>query len=96
MQTQSTATAAQPALGPISPPPPGMDHFDLERARNGATLRTRDGTPAELVEVVDDAPPTFRIRVKLPQYQHPRTYCENGAYHSDGRADGIDLFLAKA
>jgi hypothetical protein len=77
-------------------PPAGMDAFDLERAQKGAAIYTRAGIPAKLVGVVADAPPPFRVRVQLPQYEHPRTYCESGLYHSDGRIEDIDLFLKNA
>ncbi|WP_331694603.1 hypothetical protein [Pandoraea sputorum] len=76
-------TQAQPKYKP----------FDLEAAKAGAALITRDGRAARFVAYVPEEPHTFRVLAHVTGERHTMHFCDNGAFLS-GEANRRDLFMA--
>lgn len=66
--------------------------FDLEAAKRGEPLITRDGKSAKFIAHVPEAVVDARI-VSLCEDQVPRLYCEGGK-HDLYRETVFDLFMA--
>lgn len=66
--------------------------FDLEAAKRGEPLITRDGKSAKFIAHVPEAVVDARI-VSLCEDQVPRLYCEGGRYDLY-RETVFDLFMA--
>lgn len=76
-------TQAQPKYKP----------FDLEAAKAGAALITRDGRAARFVAYVPEEPQTFRVLAHVTGERHTMHFCDNGAF-LNGEANRRDLFMA--
>ena len=70
-----------------------MKPFDLEAAKAGAPLVTRDGRPAKFIAHVGDAHPSQRLLVLIDGVVH--TKFESGKYASSpAHVSDNDLFMA--
>lgn len=67
--------------------------FDLEAAKAGAALITRDGRAARFVAYVPEEPQTFRVLAHVTGERHTMHFCDNGAFLS-GEENRRDLFMA--
>lgn len=69
-----------------------MKKFDLEKAKAGAPLVTRDGKPVQFVAHVPNAKEHTRV-ITVSNKGELCASCDTGAYWSDERS-GYDLFMA--
>lgn len=66
--------------------------FDLEAAKAGAPIMTRDGRPAVFVAHDAGADERYRVLARVGERAHADTFRENGALGIHG--SGADLFMA--
>jgi hypothetical protein len=64
--------------------------FDLEKAKAGAKLVTRNGRSAKFIAHIPEADPEYRVIAMVGNYQASHT--QEGAVYSD-TDDGHDLFI---
>lgn len=64
--------------------------FDLEAAKRGEPIVTREGRPVKFIAHVPEA--VYNCRVVTLTDNVIRTHLENGRYYSDGEAS-LDLFI---
>ena len=67
-----------------------MRSFDLEAAKRGEPIQTREGTPVQFIAHVPEAA-TYKIVALINE--DIETFKEDGT-HCDGRKTGFDLFMA--
>ena len=70
-----------------------MKPFDLEAAKRGEPLVTRDGRKARFIGHVPEALSGFRVVVFLEGDGEASDYLESGAYYEDDPSEH-DLFMA--
>lgn len=74
-----------------------MKPFDLEAAKNGAPVQTRDGCKARIVcfdRRSEEYPIVALIDCNEPISEDVKCYSVNGAFYNDGRATLSDLVMA--
>lgn len=71
-----------------------MKPFDLDAAKNGAPIQTRDGRPAKLVAHVPEANPEYRVLALVGG--RVLTYTTAGTFHEGTVASEKDLFMTPA
>lgn len=67
--------------------------FNLEAAKKGEPIQTRDGRKAKFIAHVPDDPPGWRVVAKLDGNGTVTCYGESGAFYISGCCDD-DLFMA--
>lgn len=70
-----------------------MKPFDLERAKAGAKLVTRDGREARFVAHVPECHQDYRVVAVIGGDDEPSMFAENGSLYS-GAEYGDDLLMA--
>lgn len=79
------------AVGKVEQPAPKRKPFDLEAAKAGAKLVTRDG--AEALNFAHFPAANTKENIIAVVRGDIRHYCANGKYLPDGKEHGLDLFL---
>ena len=69
-----------------------MKPFDLEAAKAGAPMVTRDGRPAKFIAHVEEAHPNQRLLVLIGE--HVCKNFEDGGYMPPDNESDYDLFMA--
>lgn len=67
--------------------------FDLEKAKQGAPLVTRDGRPAKLLALVEEAG-DWPLAIHVGGEKRITTYKASGRFTETGYESNYDLFLA--
>ena len=67
--------------------------FDLEAAKRGEPLITRDGDKARFVAHVPEACAECRLICFIQDHSSVAQYYENGLYYDSGSECGADLFM---
>ncbi|WP_175969636.1 hypothetical protein [Burkholderia sp. BCC0322] len=70
-----------------------MKPFDLEAAKRGEPIVTRDGRSVAFVAHDPNFSETHRVITRVEGTTAPRCYFESGAYFKEG-PDDLDLFMA--
>ncbi|HDR9003039.1 TPA: hypothetical protein QDA99_006598 [Burkholderia vietnamiensis] len=70
-----------------------MKPFDLEAAKRGEPIVTRDGRSVVFVAHDPSFTETHRVIVRVEGTGSPRCYLESGAYYK-GDTNDLDLFMA--
>lgn len=73
-----------------------MKPFDLEKAKAGAKVITRDGKAARIVcfDRKDRDHPILALVPETPQHERLLTLTLEGSWHLDGAPSRLDLFMA--
>lgn len=70
--------------------PLGCRPFNLEAAKEGAPLRTRDGRPASLIHIISDKHVEYPVIAIVDD--EPRSFTSQGVYLSPAESE-FDLFI---
>ena len=71
-----------------------MKPFDLEAAKRGEPLVTRDGRPAKFIAHVPENLSTYKVYAQVKGFIYLPSYNENGSRFEDSTS-GEDLFMAR-
>lgn len=69
-----------------------MKPFNLEAAKSGAPIVTRDGREARFIAHVPEFDEEYRVIVQISDRQNAVSFCENGRLYA-GAEDKDDLFM---
>lgn len=70
-----------------------MKPFNLEEAKAGKPLITRDGRDAKFIAHVPECAPSFRLICLIDGCGHVTDYCENGSKFPEPRDSREDVFM---
>lgn len=72
-----------------------MKKFNLDKAKKGAPICTRDGKNARIIctDAKGDYPVIALIEESNSNYEWPMAYCENGMHFKKGDKDVYDLMM---
>lgn len=68
--------------------------FDLEAAKRGEPLVTRDGRKARFIAHVPDADEEHRLVIFIEATRRCFEYCDDGRFYAESGSDIRDLFMA--
>ena len=72
-----------------------MKPFDLEAAKAGAPLVTRDGRKAKFIAYVPECNEDSRVVILVDGDGYVSDYAESGNYYEDDCKSGNDLFMCE-
>lgn len=79
---------------PSAPAQPERRPFDLEAAKRGEAIQTRDGRKARFVAFVPEASEGHRVLAIIEGEENARSFFESGYYYRAPRVDPTDLSMA--